>query len=303
MKIAIAGKGGSGKTTIASNLARYCLARGFNVYAVDADPDGSLGAALGLRGAALSGVRPIIEMSEFIGESGADGSLYLRRPDIGELSGCFSADIGGVKFLRMGAVKPAGSSCYCAEHNFLHALVNSLLLGDRDIAVFDMSAGVEHLVRGTVKGADAMIVASEPSRASVESARHIQSLGEQLGIGGIWHVCNKIRNEKEALFARANFAKARTLGLVRFSERIADGALRLADSAPAARASASAGASASAFAPAGASAPAAASAAAFATASAPAPASATAAEGGGAELELDSPDMAPIFAKLLDGAM
>ncbi|MDR1439974.1 MAG: AAA family ATPase [Clostridiales bacterium] len=228
MKIAIAGKGGSGKTTIASNLARYCRAKGRSVYAVDADPDGNLGSALGLRDSEISGVRPLIDMREFIGESASDGLLYLRRPDIVDLADAFSADINGVRFLRMGLVKPAGSSCYCVEHSFLHALVNSLLLGENDVVLFDMSAGVEHLVRGTLKGTDAMIVASEAARASVESALRIQSLGEQLGIESIWHVSNKIRNEKEELFVRAKFKKPKLVGLVRYSERIADGALRLA---------------------------------------------------------------------------
>jgi CO dehydrogenase maturation factor len=315
MIIAISGKGGSGKTTIASNLARYCRAMGYNVYAIDADPDGNLGSALGLSGEEMAALKPIIEMREFIDENAGDGSLYLRKPDIGEIADQFSADAGGIKFLRMGSAKPAYSSCYCAEHSFLRALLGALLLGEKDAVVLDMSAGIEHLVRGTVKGADAMLIMAEAWRASIDAAKRIREYSERLNVGKAWYLCNKIRNEREELYVKANFTRSHMLGVIRFSERIAENAMKLRGGA-AARSGAKAAsghageAGAAHLIDAGAANAGEASAAHLGAAASTYAGEAATAHAGAAtpgdalrrelDLQIDSRDMAGLFAKLLD---
>ena len=229
MIIAVAGKGGAGKTFVAASLARLYsghLGRAGKTYAIDADPAGSLGAALGLTQGEIDGVKPIYDMHEFIDAGEEDGALYLPDPGAGAGGGQYDADADGVRFLRMAGIKRAGSGCYCGEHGFLRALVGSMLLGEKDVLIMDMGAGVEHLARGTAKGADLLLIVSEASRACVDCSRVIQSLGSELGVGRIHIVANKIRSEKEEIFIRAGFRRGDLIGLIRMSEAAAENAMR-----------------------------------------------------------------------------
>ena len=231
MKIAVAGKGGTGKSYIAACLAKqFALYAGRNgyggqVYALDADPAGGLGAALGLSQDAISGIRPIIDMREYIDTGDEDDALYLSDPDAANVDGQFKAVAEGVSFLRMAGVKQAGSGCYCHEYNYLQALLNSILLSERDTLILDMGAGVEHLARGTIKGADVLLIVSCATRACIEVTKTIRNLGAALGIRRIYVVANNIRSEKEELLIRASFKRGELIGLVRASEAVADMAI------------------------------------------------------------------------------
>jgi len=229
LKIAIAGKGGSGKSFISAGLARLFAVNSpeyyTNVYAVDADPGGGLGAAMGLSKNALESVKPIVDMRDFIKADDEDGALYLSSPDAYRDDERYHITKDGVRFLRMTDVKQAGSGCYCHEYNFLQALLNSIMLAEKDVLIVDMGAGVEHLARGTIKGADLLLVVTEPTRVCIETSKTVKSLGAGLGIGAVFFVANKIRSEKEELFIRASFRRGELIGLVRMSEELAEYAI------------------------------------------------------------------------------
>lgn len=222
MKIAVAGKGGSGKSFIVANLARLFCGGDGQVYAVDADPCCGLAVELGLSKSVYGGIRPISEMNDYIKAGEDDGALYLSNPDIQNMDGHFNADVDGIKYLRMAGIKPPGSGCYCREHDFLRSLLNSALIKSEDALILDMCAGIEHLVRGTVGGVDILLVVSEPTRASIEAARTIRTLGLDLGISRAHIVANKIRSEKEEVQIRARFRRGELIGLIRMAEGAAD---------------------------------------------------------------------------------
>ena len=228
MIVAVAGKGGTGKSYIAASLAKMYaqhaarMNHGGQVYAIDAEPGGGLGLAIGLTRSEIDGVKPIIGMREFIETGEEDGALYLSDPQIGSADGQYNLLADGVLFLHMTGVKQAGTGCYCHEYNFLQALLNSMLLGERDTLILDMGAGVEHLSRGTIRNADVLLIVSEATRVCIETTKTIRSLGYGLGIKHIYAVANKIRNEKEELLIRAHFRRGELLGLVRLSEAISD---------------------------------------------------------------------------------
>ena len=225
MKIAVSGKGGTGKTTVASNLAKVFAKRGYYVFAVDADPVSSLGPALGLLAEQMDTIKPIIDMREFIDDMEGDGALYLINPDVSEIADKFSLSIGPIKYLRMGGIKAGGSSCYCREHSFLKSIINSLTLDSKDVVILDMSAGIEHLTRGTAQGADLMLIVTEAGRSSVDTARSIEKLSLQLGIKQIRFIGNRVKSEKEELFLRANFSRSELIGIIHNSESISDKAM------------------------------------------------------------------------------
>jgi CO dehydrogenase maturation factor len=229
MKIAVSGKGGVGKTTISANLAKLFIKKGYNVYAVDADPDSSLGLSLGISETELSTIKPVIEMRDFIGDIAGDGAFYTLNPLVNDIADKFSININGIKFLRMGGIKQGGSSCYCRENTFLRAIVNSLLLDTKDVVILDMGAGIEHLTRGTSQGVDMMIIVTEPGKSSVQTARVVETLSKELMIKDVKFIANKIRTEKEEAFINENFNKNELLGILHYDELISEKAMGLVE--------------------------------------------------------------------------
>ena len=154
MKLAITGKGGVGKTTLASLLARVFASQGRTVLAIDADPDANLAAALGYAPEEFSKITPVSEMSELIEERtgakpGTTGGYFKINPRVDDIPDRFSARRNGVKLLVMGGVKKGGGGCICPESVLLRSLVNHLILYEKDVVIMDMEAGIEPLGRAT----------------------------------------------------------------------------------------------------------------------------------------------------------
>ncbi|PKM80040.1 MAG: carbon monoxide dehydrogenase [Firmicutes bacterium HGW-Firmicutes-14] len=221
MKIAVSGKGGVGKTTVAATLAKLFADSHKKVYAVDADPDACLAAAVGIPEEQIGELRPLVEMKELIDEkSSGGGAFFSLNPNVDDVLEQYSISLGNIKFLRMGGIKQGGSACYCRENSFLHALMNGLLF-DRDSAVIlDMGAGIEHLTRGTARSVDVMLVVAEPSRNSVNTANLVKKLAMDLGIKNIRFIGNKIRNEKERDFILKYLGEDEVLGFIPFDDEI-----------------------------------------------------------------------------------
>jgi len=200
MKIAVAGKGGVGKTTVAGTLARLLARDGFNVVAIDADPSLNLASALGIPREVSERITPLAENVELIRsrvQVGFGGviSFTPRVDDIVERFGVEGPD--GVKLLVMGTVRSGGSGCLCPENAFLRALMSHLLLGRRDVVVMDMVAGLEHLGRGTARGVDLMLCVVEPSVKALETARRVLELSRDIGVRNVAAVGNKILSESD----------------------------------------------------------------------------------------------------------
>lgn len=221
VKIAVSGKGGVGKTTVAANLIYLFAKNGFNVFAVDADPDASLGLTLGIEQQRLASLTPLVDMKEVIEEkSGGKGAFYNLDPDVEDVIDNYSLQQGRVRFLIMGGIKQGGSACYCRENSFLNAILNSLLLDKQEVVVLDMSAGIEHLTRGTARGVDFMLVVTEPTRTSIKTAGLVKRLSAELGIKNVKILGNKVRKEEEIKYLQDNFSPGEIIGVLPFEEKV-----------------------------------------------------------------------------------
>ncbi len=189
MKIAITGKGGVGKTTLAGTLARVFAKDGFSVLAIDADPDMNLASAIGIKNPPA----PLTEHKKLIEERAGTGvgGIFKLNPKVDDIVGRFGATEQGISMITMGTVDRGGSGCMCPASSLLRALMRHVLLQEQGVVILDMEAGIEHLGRGTARGVDLMIVVVEPGARSIETATRIRKLSKEIGIERLCAVINK----------------------------------------------------------------------------------------------------------------
>jgi CO dehydrogenase maturation factor len=224
MKIAITGKGGVGKTTIAGILSRLFAAEGAKVLAIDADPDANLAAALGIKEEEYKKIVPFSKMKELAEErTGAQegyGSYFALNPKVDDLPEKYCLSHHGVDLLVMGTVDQGGSGCVCPEHTLLKRLMKHLLFEREDVVIMDMEAGIEHLGRGTAESVDALIVVVEPGKRSIQTAGQINKLAKDIGIKNIFVVASKVRNEEDFTFISKELKEFKILGKVSLNEDV-----------------------------------------------------------------------------------
>ncbi len=225
MKVAITGKGGVGKTTLSSTLARLYADEGRTVLAADVDPDANLGLALGMRQEEVDSIVPISKLKGLAEErTGATGSgkFYKLNPYVADIPDMYAKDINGVKLLVMGTVDLGGSGCVCPEHVMLKAILSSLTYRKDDVVIMDMEAGLEHLGRGTAANMDRFIVVIEPGARSVQTYGNVKRLAADLGIHKVQVVANKVRDERDEDFIRSVIPEEDLLGFIHYNTEIMD---------------------------------------------------------------------------------
>ena len=227
LKVAITGKGGVGKTTLASLLARLYAAEGNTVLAIDANPDANLGTALGIPVEELSRITPIAQMEELVqertgGKPGTIGGFFKLNPRVDDIPERFSIAKDGVRLLVMGTVKKGGSGCMCPESALLRSLLNHLLLRRSEVVILDMDAGVEHLGRGTAESVDAFISVVEPGRRSLDTAQAVKRLAQDIGIKKCYVVGNKVTSDADRQFIIENLPDFELLGFISYNPKIAE---------------------------------------------------------------------------------
>ncbi|MGD9730598.1 MAG: AAA family ATPase [Desulfamplus sp.] len=227
LKLAIGGKGGVGKTTITSLLAR-CIAdidQNNRVIAIDADPVTNLAAALGI--SENPPITPVSELSELIAERtgakpGTIGGFFTLNPKVDDIPERFSRERDGVKLLVMGTVKKGGSGCICPESTILKALMNHLVLARKDIVIMDMEAGVEHLGRATSGSVDALVAVVNPGQRSRIAAERIRQLGQDIGIKRIVVLGNRVRNKEDEDRIRESLSDFEIIGFLPEFDEVAE---------------------------------------------------------------------------------
>ncbi len=225
MKIAISGKGGVGKTTLAGCLSRYLAERGQRVLAIDADPDSNLPSALGVPPERLGEVRPLAEMKDLVEERtgaqpGTFGGFFKLNPKVDDIPDAYSLEHRGIKLLTLGSVPRGGGGCLCPENTLLRVLMRHLMVRRDEAVIVDMEAGLEHLARGTTENMDALIVVVEPGQRAVQTAHQVRRLAGDLGIRHVLAVGNKIRDAEDRKVIEEGVAPMPVLGHLSYRDSI-----------------------------------------------------------------------------------
>jgi CO dehydrogenase maturation factor len=209
--IAVAGKGGTGKTVIASLLLKFLAENGKGrVLAIDADPATSLPSALGVNITKTIGdIREEIAAPSrvFFSESmPTDMLIEYKIEEIMVTTPRFSV-------LAMG--RSEGPGCYCLINDMLRHFIDKLSSRFSTI-VIDCEAGLEHLSRRTTRDVDTMLVVSDPTKRSIDTAVSIKNLADKLEINvrQICLVLNKVTEDEAVMAALAEMVTKSGLSLI-----------------------------------------------------------------------------------------
>ncbi|AMK09887.1 MAG: ArsA-related P-loop ATPase [Pseudodesulfovibrio sp.] len=205
MKIAFAGKGGVGKTSLCAWVADWLARSGRNVWLVDADTALSLGQASGLGVDELP--EPLVRRGDLVRERIHAGGFLNLNPEVGDLPEELAVDLplggdpvegvtpGRKRLLVMGAVTNAGGGCACDANALLKALLAHVVMDRDEWVLVDLEAGVEHLGRGTVAHVDGLVVVSEPSMRSLQTGAEVGRMAADLGLTNQALVLNRYEGD------------------------------------------------------------------------------------------------------------
>lgn len=208
MKLAIAGKGGAGKTTISGTLARQLGRQGYGVLALDNDLNPNLPLTVGIDASRMS---DLPTMSKDIVEV-RDGKLVLTQT-LDEIKAAHAMQApDGVTVLVAHEPKKADTGCMGRYHQAMRAVVGAAPNSQNYICILDTEASTEHLKVGTAKHVDVLYAVVEPYFKSMESGRRVLALARDLGIEHLALLANKVKpGELEVV---EQFAAEHDLGLI-----------------------------------------------------------------------------------------
>jgi len=226
MKLALAGKGGVGKTSICGTLARVLARDGYRVLAIDNDMNPNLSLTLGIPPEVMTQLpsfgHDVVRRSE---KGGFE--LLMSVEEICEAYSLPGPE--GISLLVAGQPKEANTGCFGTAHMAVRCVIEVTEDSSHDVLLLDTEASTEHLLVATAQHVDAMFVVVEPFFTSLETGRRTVMLAKDLGLERVALIANKVRDEKEAAvveaFGRDNDIEV--IGVIPF-----DGCFREAERVP-----------------------------------------------------------------------
>jgi len=204
-KIAVCGKGGSGKSVLVRLLADGLRNRGRRVLVVDSDESNTgLDRMLGFD----SRSRPLIELlggkqkleEEIVarvkaGETEETMQLVKEEMTVASIPAEYILQKDGIKLVIVGKILMALEGCACPMGIVSRSFLKKLRLEADEVALIDLEAGVEHFGRGVETSVDCVLVVVEPSIDSLQVAEKISEMANQIAVGDVWAVLNKITSD------------------------------------------------------------------------------------------------------------
>lgn len=196
MKLILCGKGGCGKSTIATLLARSYAAEGKQVLVVDSD-ESNFGLHRQL------GLELPEDFTHYFGHKKgiyADGAadVFEGGWHLSDIPEDYSSKEGNIRLIAIGKIHDAGEGCACAMGSLSRIFLEHLVLNDNDVCIVDTEAGVEHFGRGVDKFSDAILMVADPSYESIMLTEKISAMAKDFD-KPVYIVLNKVDAEQEAM--------------------------------------------------------------------------------------------------------
>ncbi len=225
-KIAVCGKGGTGKTTAVALMAGAFRELGFSVLVIDLDESNpGLRRMLGLDREpkpllAVKGKDPRREESR-------EAWFAPEEMGIQEIPGEFLQGDDSLRFLMAGKIEDPFQGCACSLADLARDLVRKLVLREKEIILIDTEAGVESFGRGVERHVDTVVIMVEPSAESIALAEKISYLADGIGVKKVRTIPNKIPSEKigQKVAEELEKRKIRVLGVLRVDDQISAASL------------------------------------------------------------------------------
>jgi CO dehydrogenase maturation factor len=222
MKIAVTGKGGVGKTTLAGIVARLLAQQRQRVLALDSDSNPNLAHALGIPREQIAALAAVpMGLTEWREDSDGHAYVHLRQPVAQFVTDYAIPAPDGVQLILTGAVEKASAGCRCEAHAVARGITGHLV-SEADVAVLDMEAGLEHLGRGTTEHVDLLLIVTEPYFRALEAAVRIRDLALQLDLPHILTVANRVRTDQDEAAIRQYCANhhLELVGLIPYDDAV-----------------------------------------------------------------------------------
>lgn len=207
-KIAVCGKGGSGKSTVVALLANSLRDRGYRVLVVDSDESNpGLYRMLGL----VKRPKPLLELvggkervfQTFSEEPESSKSILTHeRIRTSDLPSQYVVERDGIGLVCIGKILQSLEGCACPMGALSREFLKRLSLQKGEVAVVDMEAGIEHFGRGVETSVDSVLAVTEPSFDSLELAEKMNTLAAEVGVKRVWAILNKLMSKEIALRLR-----------------------------------------------------------------------------------------------------
>ena len=226
MKYTICGKGGSGKSTVTSLMAKELAASGKRVLVIDCDESNcglhqQLGMELPRSFTDYFGGKAAV-MGMLSGGPQNMPALFDHPWTIDDIPAEYRTEKDGICLMTPGKIETANEACACPFNVVMVQFIPMLKLAENDVVIMDMEAGLEHLGRGTAANMDQFVVVIEPGARSVQTYHNVKRLAKDLGITRVRVVANKIRDDGDEEFIRSAIPAEDLLGFIHYNPDIID---------------------------------------------------------------------------------
>lgn len=194
-KIAVCGKGGVGKSTVAALTAIALRDMGYEVLVLDADDSNEgLHRKLGFD----TMPKPLLSLMDRFSDGQVPDTGWLEGSELGfeDIPEDYLVSDGRMHFMAAGKIEDALQGCACSLMDVVKLFLSKIKTGPKQIVVIDNEAGVESFGRGIERYADTILMVVEPSYESIEMAKTIRYMAEGMGIARVKAIINKVQSEK-----------------------------------------------------------------------------------------------------------
>jgi len=226
-KIAVCGKGGTGKSTIVALMTNALRQAGYLVLVMDTDESNpGLYRLFGFD----QQPRPLMALLErfSLGETKPE-TEWLKQDEIlvQDIPSEYLLECDSLKFLMAGKIVDPFQGCACSIADIARGFIEKLVLKDREIVLIDMEAGIESFGRGVERGVDTVLVIVEPSFESLALAEKISYMSDGIGVNKVMAIPNKVASEKveERIIQELENKKIKVIGTIYFDSQINEASL------------------------------------------------------------------------------